>query len=170
MKKSAVIKQVIVDLCRGEFFVVCPCCEKLIRLRDCYLFADDDFPPKVREWIDRKSEELKQLKAELKEERRSMPEVSRIVSCAVNSGKILERLAPALLGFPFERNDCRSIFDPIDYVIFEGLSCRGLVDDIVFADIKTGESRLTPRQREIAERVTSGHVGFQTYERKAVKQ
>ena len=82
---------------------------------------------------------------------------------AINLGFLLERLAPTLDGFTFNKNDCRSMFDPIDYVIFEGLSEKQKVDKIVFVDIKTGGARLTPKQRKIKQVVEDKNVGFKTY-------
>ena len=32
---------------------------------------------------------------------------------SVNLGFVLERIAPSLDGFTFDRNDCRSMFDPL---------------------------------------------------------
>jgi predicted Holliday junction resolvase-like endonuclease len=51
---------------------------------------------------------------------------------------ILERIAPVLEEFRFNKNDCRSLFDPIDYVIFDGLHKNGKVQKIFFIDIKSG--------------------------------
>jgi predicted Holliday junction resolvase-like endonuclease len=81
----------------------------------------------------------------------------------VNIGFILERLAPTLDTFPFSHHDCRSLFDPIDYVIFEGLSQKGRVDKIIFTDIKTGKARLKPRQREIKAVIEQKNLNFQKY-------
>ena len=58
-------------------------------------------------------------------------------------------LAPTLDGFTFNKNDCRSMFDPIDYVIFEGLSEKQKVDKILFVDIKSGKARLSAKQKKI---------------------
>jgi predicted Holliday junction resolvase-like endonuclease len=58
------------------------------------------------------------------------------------------------------------LFDPIDYVIFEGLCQRGIVSRIIFADIKTGSGSLSRRQREIRDLVNSKKVEFDTYEAK----
>ena len=54
-------------------------------------------------------------------------------------------------------------FDPIDYVIFEGLSENGAVNNIVFADIKTGAAILKPHQREIRSLVQTCKVQLETY-------
>lgn len=39
-------------------------------------------------------------------------------------------------GGRFDKNDCRSLFDQIDYVIFEGVNKTGNVQRIIFTDIK----------------------------------
>ena len=36
----------------------------------------------------------------------------------------------------FDKNDCRCLFDQIDYVIFEGVIKTGSVHRIIFTDIK----------------------------------
>jgi predicted Holliday junction resolvase-like endonuclease len=58
---------------------------------------------------------------------------------------------------------CRSVFDPIDYVIFEGLSGSGVVKNIVFSDIKTGAAILKPQQREIRSLIQCCKVELETY-------
>lgn len=66
-------------------------------------------------------------------------------------------------GFCFEKNDCRSLFDPIDYVIFEGLTKKTSVSKILFVDIKTGKANLTGKQKEIRRLVQDKKVTWDTY-------
>lgn len=108
--------------------------------------------------------ELAQQAERLRRRRGAISLTSEVGAKAVNIGFILERLAPAMKGFRFSRNDCRSLFDPIDYVIFEGLDAKGVVSRIIFADIKTGGSRLNSVQREIKSVVEHGRVEMETYE------
>ena len=55
------------------------------------------------------------------------------------------------------------MFDPIDYVIFEGLSEKQKVEKIIFMDIKSGKARLSQKQKKIKEAVDNKHVQFKTY-------
>ena len=160
-------KQIIDTLEDGGFYAECPCCEEPVLLRDCDLFFLDDFSESGQEIYERYGEELKQRRIELRERRKHMSESSELQACATNIGFILERLAPSLSTFRFECSDCRSLFDPIDYVIFEGLCQKGLVSRIIFADIKTGNAALSRKQREIRNLVNSKKVEFDTYEAKA---
>ncbi len=88
---------------------------------------------------------------------------SEICDLSINIGFILERLAPTMNSFRFNHNDCRSLFDPIDYVIFEGLTTKGRVDKIFFLDIKTGNARLTKRQKEIQSVINNKNVNFKKF-------
>lgn len=151
---------------KGGFYSECPACDETMRLKDASLFYLDDFSPGAAERYQQKLKEVKERRKALNDIRRNIPIRSQKGAEAVNIGFILERIAPSMMSFSFDHNDCRSLFDPIDYVIFEGLSRNGRVDRIVFADIKTGSARLQKKQKEIKEVVESNKVEFDTYRAK----
>lgn len=160
-KKQA--REVISSLKNGPFFVECPCCEDSVRLRDAGLFYLGEFTPEAKKLLEERKTGLKETEKELKERRRAMPEKSERGAKSVNIGFILERLAPSLSQFRFNRNDCRSLFEPIDYLIFEGLTLTGKVNRIIFSDIKTGKARLQNSQKQIRELVARKRVSWDTY-------
>jgi predicted Holliday junction resolvase-like endonuclease len=166
MNDARFAKEIIRILEDGGFYAECPCCEEPILLRDCDLFYLDDFSEKGQEIYDLYREELKQRRTDLRERRKDISASSEIQARAANIGFILERLAPSLSTFRFECSDCRSLFDPIDYIIFEGLAEKGSVSRIIFADIKTGNAALSGKQREIRNLVNTKKVEFDTYEAK----
>ena len=106
---------------------------------------------------------MKQQRLDLKEREKNMKARPMLTALAVNIGFILERIAPSFDNFPFVNNDCRSIFDPIDYVIFEGLNKSGVVSKIIFTDIKTGNALLNNHQKEIQTLIQNKKVEFKTY-------
>lgn len=83
-------------------------------------------------------------------------------------GQIAEEMAPMLPGFDFEPADCKFLGDPVDYVIFDGLSRwrngEGALEDleIVFVDVKSGKARLNDAQRAIQGAIEAGRVRFAT--------
>ncbi len=157
-------KDIISELSRGEFYCQCPCgCGNEIKLSEAGLFYLNDFSPEGRESYQQLLEDLKQQRIDLKERERKMRERPQIAAKAVNIGFILERIAPAFDHFPFDHNECRSLFDPIDYVIFEGLKSKGEVSKIIFAEIKTGEAKLGRHQKEIKTLVQDKKVEFKLY-------
>jgi predicted Holliday junction resolvase-like endonuclease len=157
-------KEIINTLKSGNFYCECPCgCGKEIKLKDADLFYLDEFSTSGREAQTGLLENLKQQRLELKEEEINMTKRPQLTAKAVNVGFILERIAPSFDTFPFINNDCRSLFDPIDYIIFEGLSKKGVVNKIIFTDIKTGAARLKNNQKEIKSLVENKKVDFKTY-------
>ncbi|MBI5747686.1 MAG: hypothetical protein HZA00_01075 [Nitrospinae bacterium] len=132
-------------------------------MKDANLFYLDDFPPEAEEIYKEMLEELKRQRLELREAEKNMSQKSQLGAESVNIGLILERIAPAFKTFPFEHNDCRSLFDPIDYVIFEGLNKKGVVSKIIFTDIKTGNAKLNKTQKEIKSLIQNKKVDFKVY-------
>jgi predicted Holliday junction resolvase-like endonuclease len=165
MKEREKAREMIRTLEKRGFYAVCPCCDEPVRLSDCGLFYLDDFGPESKEVFEQMQQELEDQTLEFKKRRKGVPIKSELGAKAVNLGFIFERLAPALPSFRFERNDCRSLFDPIDYIIFEGMSNKGTVSRILFADIKTGKAALQSNQKEIKAAVNAKRVSMMKYER-----
>lgn len=164
MKNYTKAKEVINSINRGNFYCECPCgCGEEIRLKDTELFYLDKFSQSGKEAFKEMLEDLKQQRFDLKEREKNMTKRPQITAKAVNIGFILERIAPAFDHFPFQHNDCRSLFDPIDYIIFEGLNKNGVVSKIIFTDIKTGASRLNTHQKEIKTLIQNKKVEYKTY-------
>jgi len=144
-----------------DLFARCPHCEREFPLSKANLFdATKPLPPRAKAHLDEQREELREQRASLK--RRRVVATTKPAISAVSSitGKVLEKIAPSLPGFPVEPADCRALFEPIDYVIFKGLSAKGKVDSLLFVDVKSGKARLAPDQREIKGLVEGGKVGF----------
>jgi predicted Holliday junction resolvase-like endonuclease len=170
MRLKKETREVIQALEDGKFMAECPSCSEAFRLRDAGLFYLDDFTPKAQELYAQRQAELKERAQELKEARKTVPERAEATTRAVNLGFILERLAPTMRGFRFHRNDCRSLFDPIDYIVFEGLSRKGEVERIIFTDIKTGGAGLAKKQKEIKALVERGRVECDRYRAEAANE
>jgi predicted Holliday junction resolvase-like endonuclease len=103
---------------------------------------------------------LERWKGEVEETlRREILERSR----ATLKGRIGEQMAPLLPQFRYEPADARFIGSPVDYVIFEGHS-RAEPREVVFLEVKTGRSTLTPTERKIKEVVEGGRVRWETLE------
>lgn len=142
-------------------FTECPTCGESFRLADAELFpASGDWPAKALEILERRRQEIRERRAELKARRERMTSGSRRTAEAVNLGKIVEKIAPSFPTFTFEPRDCRSLLEPIDYVVFEGLTRRGRVEALHFVDVKSGKASLTQGQKQIRDRVQDGRVTF----------
>ena len=127
------------------------------------LFDNDNFTEEAIEIYQQQLDDIKATKERLKRLKNIGATKSESGAHSVNIGFILERLAPTMGSFRFKHNDCRSLFDPIDYVIFEGLAEKGRVDKIFFIDIKTGNAKLNKRQKEIKAVINNKKVNFKKF-------
>jgi predicted Holliday junction resolvase-like endonuclease len=78
-------------------------------------------------------------------------------SLAVVTGKVSEQLVPYWPQFPFPPRDARFLGAPVDFIVFDGLS-EGTVRRVVFVEVKTGDARVSPRERGIRDAVDRGAV------------
>ena len=78
------------------------------------------------------------------------------------SGKSLEKLVPFLERFPYDPHDVRWLGDPIDLVIFDGKS-EDKVKQVVFCEVKSGESRLTDVQKEVKDAIEKKRVKWDEF-------
>jgi len=78
-------------------------------------------------------------------------------SQAITAGKVHEQLLPYFPDFPYNPKDVRFLGSPTDLIVFDGLA-DGEVKRVVFLEVKTGGSGLTPRERSIRDAIQAGEV------------
>ncbi len=78
----------------------------------------------------------------------------------VLKGQAAEQLAPLTEEFQYLANDARFLGSPVDYLVFDGLSESGEVE-VVFLEIKSGQSRLSEREARVREAVDAGRVRWE---------
>ena len=85
---------------------------------------------------------------------------------SILKGQATEHLAP-YINSEYNPKDYKFIGDPIDYIIYEGLSeiksKEDTINKIIFMDIKTGKSQLNRAQRAIKKCIQEGNIEFQIY-------
>ncbi len=164
MDLSKIANDVIQTLTHERFYATCPCCGDSLRLKNAGLFFLEEFTPAAEKIYEERIADLRARAKELRDEKKAIGRRAQVGAKSVNIGFILERLVPAMKSFRFSQNDCRSLFDPIDYVIFEGLSKGGKVTRIIFTEIKSGNARLNNHQKEIKHVVEKKRLVWDTYE------
>lgn len=83
-------------------------------------------------------------------------------SRAVLGGQFSEQLSPFLPDFPGDPTEVRFVGKPVDFISFSGAS-RGVVDEVVFIEVKTGDSRQSAVERSLRKAIESGRVRFVEY-------
>lgn len=100
----------------------------------------------------------KDLNARIETERSDAIKRSR----AVLTGQFSEQLAPFLPEFPGDPTECRFIGKPVDFVSFSG-AAQGRIDEVLFIEVKSGDSRLTPVEQTLKSAVEKGCVRYVEY-------
>ncbi len=83
-------------------------------------------------------------------------------SRAVLSGQFSEQLAPFLPGFDFKPTECRFVGKPIDFLVFKGMDEKD-INEIVFVEVKSGDSKLSPIEKKVKEAVKNRKVRWEEY-------
>lgn len=101
----------------------------------------------------------RRVKKLLETERRDAVKRSR----AVLGGQLNEQIAPCLPGFPANAADARFVGKPVDFICFCGLSDSDTVSEILFIEVKTGNSTLSKREKEVKKAVEEGRIRYVEY-------
>ena len=98
---------------------------------------------------------------EFLEREKKAREESAEKSRSVRLGSVAEKLLPVSAIIDYEPEDMVFLGRPVDYIVFEGM-CDDNIDGIVFLEVKTGNSKLTRRERQIEECVSNNKIVFRT--------
>ena len=166
-----------------QIFGRCPHCREPFRLSDVKLTYGKE-PPKdlltrlisERDQLERDLEEVENKindinerwheKIEVEVDKRLKGKVKEIQKLSVKKsresqlGKTLEKIAPLLPGFDHHPYDVRPIFDPVDFVVFDGYFTEE-VTDITFVEFKTGQSKKSHIQKSIQNAIQKKRVHFE---------
>lgn len=77
-------------------------------------------------------------------------------SSEVRLGQTAEVLAGFLEDFPYPDEEIKAMYQPIDLIVFKE-------DEIVFIEIKSGESQLSEKQRKIRDLIEEKKVRFEVH-------
>jgi len=142
-----------------NLYGICPFCEGDFKIADAFLFDSlCKFPDVAREICKKYQDELKQKIEELSKKKISVKDAEQ-KAINVGLGTIVEDVLPAYQKFPFNICDCRGLFEPIDIIVFNGLT-QGNVDHITFLEMKYANSQLKPQQRRIRNAVREKRVEY----------
>jgi predicted Holliday junction resolvase-like endonuclease len=84
-------------------------------------------------------------------------------SSAVTRGKVTEHIVPYLPGFDLDPKDIRFLGTPIDLIAFKGLNASVEEVEIVFIEVKTGRSVLSPREKAVKRAVEEKKVSWRVF-------
>ncbi|MDO8427862.1 MAG: Holliday junction resolvase-like protein [Candidatus Diapherotrites archaeon] len=83
-------------------------------------------------------------------------------SRAVLSGQFSEQIAPYFPNFPYSPTEVKFLGKPVDFIVFKGMDQKQ-IEEIVFLEIKTGQSQLNAQEKSLKESVQKGKVSWKEY-------
>ncbi len=156
MKTQDIIEQ----LKKSQLIAQCPKCDETFDFSDAILFdGTKKFPEEALKIQEQLDENYENSVLELKKKIERATKKAEVTTEAVNIGKSLEKIVPTMKEFKWALPDSRFLFDPIDLVIFNGLSNRK-VDSISFIEIKTGKSYLNQHQKMVKRAIMENKIGY----------
>lgn len=104
---------------------------------------------------------FKEFEEVIKRERKMAINFSR----AVIKGKVSEQIFPLTPFFNYNLSDARFLGSPVDYIVFNGYSNSAkdnpYISEVIFIEVKTGKSQLSPMELAIKEAIDNKRVRFE---------
>ena len=155
--------KLIGNLKKSSLIAECSNCHEEFQLSKSLLFdGRKKFPSKAEEKKQELLDELKERSAELAIRQNRATTKSENTAIVVGIGKIIEKILPAHKNFDLTPSDCRFLAEPIDMIVFDGVS-ENKVDNITFMDVKTGGATLNKHQRQIRDAIQDHDVKWRSY-------
>lgn len=132
--------------------------------------ADETYNRKLRKLLNRSTSEINELQMAHRDQIRDKDQKYRELlakkkSSEVRTGYILEKVAPLFEDFPADlaSDTVIPLFDVVDYLIFKD-------DEIIFCEIKSGDSSLSQRQKRFKQNIKEGRVSYRVFRKKAPEE
>jgi predicted Holliday junction resolvase-like endonuclease len=140
-----------------EILCVCPCCGEIFRLSEARLYYGRLPRPSWFDELREETERLELAESRLQEElerlrERAGAQAERKVRRELRSR---DKLFTPLGYYP---KDARALLDPVDYVVFDGLSTGERVRSVVLLDLPARDAERERVQQSIERVVERGYV------------
>jgi predicted Holliday junction resolvase-like endonuclease len=156
------IDQLIKSLEASDLYAECSCGEEF-KLAGAILFdGTKSFPTEALGTQNELNTLLETRNKELTRKMKLATEASERTTKAVNIGKNFERALPIMKGFKWVVPDSKFLGDPIDLLVFNGLS-MGKVNSLSFVEVKSGNAKLNDHQKSIRDAIGDHKVSYEVF-------
>jgi len=146
----------------STLYAECPCGGEF-KLSKAILFdGTKPFPEETLKIQKQLKDELKERETELKKRKKLATEKAEITTKAVNIGKNLEKVLPTMKDFKWIVPDSKFLGDPIDLIVFNGLSMSN-VSSLSFVEVKSGNASLNKHQKSIRDAIEERRVSYRVF-------
>mgnify|MGYP001614428339 CR=1 FL=1 len=144
-----------------KILCICPCCGEIVRVSDLHLKVKK---PIVKTWLD--TYEAKIIAMNEKEEKFSEKE-QKIRDVAVKRGRdeaekiVKKAILPIFTILKLDPYDVKPIMNPIDFIVFDGMTKKDKIKDIVFLSRASKIESLNLIRKQIKENISKKNYTWQ---------
>jgi predicted Holliday junction resolvase-like endonuclease len=143
-----------------SILVVCPCCGEVVRLSETRPYAKGKKPRSVFDALDADEARLERAEERLEEREDELREAAREIGRRA-AKRQLKRIDPVFSGAGIDPQDVKVVFDPVEYVVFDGLN-RGRLKRIALMAYPPSNRAQEKAQDSVAAAARKGNVEFAT--------
>jgi len=140
-----------------KILCICPCCGGLHRLSDLHLKAKG---PAIRTWLD-----LYEQKVSTFEEKEEKIREKNVEKGQKEANKIISKsMHPILKKMKIEPKDVSPLMHPADFIIFNGMTNKKEISNIIFLSKKTNFPQIQILRKQVESLVNQKNYNFQLYQ------
>ena len=144
-----------------QLYGFCPCCGELFRLSEVDIFTKTPPPRTVFDALNVRRKRLEAAEKSFEAKKGQIKQRATEIGQA-KARRQLRKVSPYLYDRAVNANDVKLIFDPVEYLVF-----RGLTDDrctrLEFVDHPAETHAREKAQRSIDRAIQAGNVEWQTF-------
>ncbi len=144
-----------------QLYGICPCCGDIFRLSDADIFTKTPPPKTVFDNISEQQQRLGIAKQNF-EDKKGEIKVQATERGRAKAQRKLRKISPFLYDRAVNANDIKVIFDPVEYIVFRGLTDKNCTSlELVDHPPETKEHEIV--QRSIQHVIEEGNIEWQTF-------
>ena len=144
-----------------KILCICPCCGEIVRVSDLHLKVKK---PIVKTWLD--TYEAKIIAMNEKEEKFNEKE-QKIRDASVKRGRdeaekiVKKAILPIFTILKLDPYDVKPIMNPIDFIVFDGMTKKDKIKDIIFLSKTSKIESLNLIRKQIKENISMKNYTWQ---------
>ena len=145
-----------------NIFGLCPMCGEVFRLSEIKISYKRKFPI---DWYDKllvEVEKLDEKEMKLEEKLKIIREKATEYARRILLPKLLRKVDPLFTSLGYFPQDAKAIFDPIDFVVFDGMNRDEKVKRVVFMDQQTENRNQRVIQKSIEKTIEKERYEWET--------
>ena len=145
-----------------HIFGCCPCCQQIFRLSDSRISYRTTYKPDWMDDLDDKLMKEEEKKAKFEEKRKELRDKAIDEERKKRLPILLNRAVPMFAKRHVNPQDVKTLFDPIDFVVFDGMNMDETVKRVLLLDELAKTAREKSLQESIKNTIETGALTWKT--------